>query len=422
MAARRWRRTPAPTASTRRRSPACSRWRTSWSASPATCSTRPTARSARSPRAAPSPCLLAVQAARDGRPDVAGPNDGAPDHRARGVPQGRALLRRRAPRRPGRRRPPRRPRRDGGGDRRRTRCWWWPRRRRTPTAWSTRSPRSRPLPPSAGCAATSTPASAAGCCRTPPGSAATSRRGRSRSTASRRSRSTPTSTPTPPRAPRCCCTAPGAASAAVLRLRRLAGLHDAQHTLQSTKSGGPLAGAWAVVQALGDAGYLELARQAFAATDAIVAGVDRRAAGARRPRLHAGHRGHRRHLRPVHRGRRDEDPRVVRPAAAVVRRLPPTSTSRSVPRPSCISTSCWRRCDAVGRRGHGRPGRGRPRRRRLHRGAGPRRASRTRTSTACSRPPGWSAGPPPAGWRCRAGWPRSTRCSTSPPRRCARRS
>lgn len=44
-------------------------------------------------------------------------------------------------------------------------------------------------------------------------------------------------------------------------------------TLQSTKSGGPLAGAWVVVQALGDAGYLELARQAFAATDAIVAGV-----------------------------------------------------------------------------------------------------------------------------------------------------
>ena len=45
-------------------------------------------------------------------------------------------------------------------------------------------------------------------------------------------------------------------------------------TLQSTKSGGPLAGAWAVMQALGDAGYARLAAQAFAATDAIVAGIE----------------------------------------------------------------------------------------------------------------------------------------------------
>ncbi len=44
-------------------------------------------------------------------------------------------------------------------------------------------------------------------------------------------------------------------------------------TMQSTKSGGPLAGAWTVVQALGDDGYLELARQTFAATDGILAGV-----------------------------------------------------------------------------------------------------------------------------------------------------
>jgi len=45
-------------------------------------------------------------------------------------------------------------------------------------------------------------------------------------------------------------------------------------TLQSTKSGGPLAGAWAVMQALGDAGYERLAAQAFAATDAIVAAIE----------------------------------------------------------------------------------------------------------------------------------------------------
>jgi hypothetical protein len=62
--------------------------------------------------------------------------------------------------------------------------------------------------PGAGSAVTSTPASAGGCCRTPPGSAARSRRGRSRSTGSPASRSTCTSTPTPRRAPRSCCTGP----------------------------------------------------------------------------------------------------------------------------------------------------------------------------------------------------------------------
>ena len=45
-AARRSRRTPAPTASTRRRSRACSGWRTTWSASRSACSTDPTPRSA----------------------------------------------------------------------------------------------------------------------------------------------------------------------------------------------------------------------------------------------------------------------------------------------------------------------------------------------------------------------------------------
>jgi len=44
-------------------------------------------------------------------------------------------------------------------------------------------------------------------------------------------------------------------------------------TMQSTKSGGPLAGAWAVVETLRDDGYLALARDALAAVDAIVAGV-----------------------------------------------------------------------------------------------------------------------------------------------------
>jgi glutamate/tyrosine decarboxylase-like PLP-dependent enzyme len=45
-------------------------------------------------------------------------------------------------------------------------------------------------------------------------------------------------------------------------------------TTQSTRSGGPVAGTWAVVQQVGDEGYLELADRAFAAVDAIVACIE----------------------------------------------------------------------------------------------------------------------------------------------------
>jgi glutamate/tyrosine decarboxylase-like PLP-dependent enzyme len=45
-------------------------------------------------------------------------------------------------------------------------------------------------------------------------------------------------------------------------------------TVQSTKSGGPVAAAWAVLHFLGDRGYLELARQVRDATARIVAAVD----------------------------------------------------------------------------------------------------------------------------------------------------
>ncbi len=44
-------------------------------------------------------------------------------------------------------------------------------------------------------------------------------------------------------------------------------------TMQSTKSGGPLAGAWAVLQTIGDEGYLRLAREVFSAVDRLVAGL-----------------------------------------------------------------------------------------------------------------------------------------------------
>lgn len=46
-------------------------------------------------------------------------------------------------------------------------------------------------------------------------------------------------------------------------------------TTQSTRSGGPIAGTWAVVQHIGDGGYLGLAEQALAAVDAIVSCIER---------------------------------------------------------------------------------------------------------------------------------------------------
>jgi glutamate/tyrosine decarboxylase-like PLP-dependent enzyme len=46
-------------------------------------------------------------------------------------------------------------------------------------------------------------------------------------------------------------------------------------TTQSTRSGGPIAGTWAVVEHIGDEGYAELTDRAFAAVDAIVACIER---------------------------------------------------------------------------------------------------------------------------------------------------
>jgi sphinganine-1-phosphate aldolase len=44
-------------------------------------------------------------------------------------------------------------------------------------------------------------------------------------------------------------------------------------TMQSTKSGGPMAGAWAVLNTIGDAGYLELTRLVLDGVDRLVAGI-----------------------------------------------------------------------------------------------------------------------------------------------------
>ena len=142
--------------------------------------------------------------------------DGAARHRARGVPQGRALLRGRGACWSPSTRVPGRPGGDGRRDRRRPR----PHRARGGLRAVVRPRRDRPgrrdrrrSPPRAGSAATSTRASAAGCCRTPRGWGATCRRG-----LRGRGRHVDLGRPaqvraTPPRAPRCCCTAaaPGAA-------------------------------------------------------------------------------------------------------------------------------------------------------------------------------------------------------------------
>ncbi len=45
-------------------------------------------------------------------------------------------------------------------------------------------------------------------------------------------------------------------------------------TMQSTKSGGPLAAAWAVVNLIGDEGYRELVRTTLDGTAALVAGIE----------------------------------------------------------------------------------------------------------------------------------------------------
>lgn len=59
----------------------------------------------------------------------------------------------------------------------------------------------------------------------------------------------------------------------------LGGLYASSGVL-GTKSGGPIAAAWAVMRYLGEEGYLRLTRTALEATDALIAGL-RRLPGAR---------------------------------------------------------------------------------------------------------------------------------------------
>ena len=93
-------------------------------------------------------------------------------------------------------------------------------------------------------------------------------------------------------------------------------------TVQSSKSVGPLAAAWAVLHFIGDDGYLEIARQVLDATRRIAAGHRRhprsppaRTAGDEPGGLHL------RHGQRVPRHRRDEGARLVHSAAAQLRQL-----------------------------------------------------------------------------------------------------
>lgn len=54
-----------------------------------------------------------------------------------------------------------------------------------------------------------------------------------------------------------------------------AGYTIVNNALQSSKSGGPMAAAWAVLNYIGDAGYLEIARRKRAAVAQIAAGIER---------------------------------------------------------------------------------------------------------------------------------------------------
>ena len=269
---RRSRCSPRRTGSTPPRSPRCCGWRTTSSPSPAACSTPRTASPGRSPRAAPSRSCSRCSPPGRARPDDHRPEHGHPDLGARGVPQGGRVprgARRARRRRP--RHPARRPGRDGRGvddthgARRRLGA------RRTPTASSTRSPRSPRWRPSAASAATSTPASAAGCCRT----STTRRRGPSPSRASRASASTCTSTRTRPKGVSVLLhRTPALRRGHFFASANWPGYTMLNSTMQSTRSGGPLAAAWAVTQRIGVEGYARLAHQAREATLAVAAAVD----------------------------------------------------------------------------------------------------------------------------------------------------
>ena len=427
-AARRWRRTPAPTASTRPRSRSLLQMENDLVGFACDLLDAPDTAVGTVTSGGTESCLLAVQAARDAGPTSSGPRMvrarrpcTRPSTRPRTTSASRRSSSRSAPdfrADAGR---------DGRGDRRPDdRARRRPARRRTPTASSTRCTELAAAAAERGirchvdaCIGGWVLPYAARLGRT-------CRRGRSRSTASPRSRSTCTSTPTPPRAPRCCCTAtPELRRPQYFASRRLAGLHDAQLDDAVDEVRRPARrrlGGRAVARRRG------LPRrspaQVFEAVDRIVAGVDDVPALSlvAAPRLDPGRARHRRLAATRSRSatrwpraagtssRRCRTP-ASRPTIHLSVSAATLAARRRVPRPR------WR----VGRR---------------PRAAGPVAvdpgvvafiealdpAALTDADfdglLAAVRAGRRSAdGARPA----RAGWPRSTRCSTSPRPRCARR-
>ncbi len=327
-------------------------------------------------------------------------------HRARGVPQGRAPVRAAHGRSSTSTPRPSAPTRSPPPPRSPTApCSSSPRRRRTRTAWSTRWPRS-PLPqPVAVSAATSTPASAGGCCRSST-TTRNARRGPSRSRASRASRSTCTSTATPPRAPRCCCTArtrcgaascsPGPSGPATRWSTRPC---SPPARADRSPGRGPPSRRSAPTATAGSRG-----RRA-SATLAVAAGVDdvEGLHVVARPDSTLLAARHRRPARRVHPRRRDGLARVVRAAPAAVRgdgadAAPVAQRGHAGRRAGARPGRGGRRRPRVRTRA-GRPAGGRPGRR-----ARPRGARRAGARAGCSPRPGSPTAR--AGWRCPSGWRR----------------
>ena len=217
--------------------------------------------------------LLAVLAARQARPRSSDPSMVIPTSAHAAFHKAAALLRRaRGARRRRPRHPARRPRRRWPRRSTTRPCSSSPRPRPTRTAWSTRSPRSLPL---AGRARHPLPRRrlhrrvGAAVPRTAP------RRGPSRSRASRSIsvdlhkyalHAQGRLGAAPPH--------PGPAPATFFASANWPGYTMLNSTMQSTRSGGPLAAAWAVTQRIGVEGYARLAHEARDATLAVADAVD----------------------------------------------------------------------------------------------------------------------------------------------------
>ena len=242
------------------------------------------------------------------------------------------------------------------------------------------------------CAATSTPASAAGCCPTSRGSASRCRRGPSRSRASPASRSTCTSTPTPPRASRSCCTGRPSCAGRSSSPRPTGPATRCSTRRRSRPVGRTARGRLGRRRRIvGDDGYLALAEQVRDGMRELVAGLAevRAALGRRGARLDAPRPARRRRPRRLHDLRRD----ARRAGGSSSRRWPSpttrrpcTSPSARPPRRSSPSSSARSAESVAAARAAGPVGVPPSWRRQRQRST--RRPSTRRPSTGCSRWPG----------------------------------